>query len=72
MNSSLGKRLIREGIEYAPILYEKGTKRIKNKIIQSALLSDFVNFAFDQDTRLTQGNLSNYFVNAVNIVNSIL
>ena len=31
VNSSLGKMLITEGLEYAPILYEKGTKKIKTK-----------------------------------------
>ena len=31
INSSLGKMLITEGLEYVPTLYEKGTKKLKTK-----------------------------------------
>ena len=33
--------LIREGLEYATTLYEKGTKKIKNKTIRGAVKSDW-------------------------------
>ena len=48
LNSSVGKMLVMEGLEYAPKLYERETKRIKNKRICSALASDLANYAVDQ------------------------
>lgn len=33
--------LIREGLEYATTLYEKGTKKIKNKTIRGAVKFDW-------------------------------
>ena len=60
LNSSLGKRLIREEIEYAPnlILYGKGAKTIKNKRIRSALQSDIASFAVDQAAGLAHESYS--------------
>ena len=46
--------LIREGLEYAPTLYEKGTKRIKNEMIPFVLQSDLAHFAIDQTTGLAR------------------
>ena len=48
INLSLGKMLIREGLEYACTLYKKGTKKIKNKITKNALQFDLPNFVIDQ------------------------
>ena len=41
INSSLGKMLVREELECTPTLYEKGTKKIKNKTIRGAVKSDW-------------------------------
>ena len=44
INSGLGKKLIDEGIKYAPELYKLGTSKIKNKNVKRALNSDVANY----------------------------
>ena len=53
-NSSLRKISIREGLEYEPNIYRKGTKRIKDKRICFALQFDLTTFAVDQATGLAR------------------
>ena len=54
------------------LFYTKNKQRIYNKITQSALQSDFANFAVDQAARLAHGKFTSFFVEIVNIVNSML
>ena len=44
--------LLKKGLKFATTLYEKETKKIKNKRIRNALQSDLVNVVVDQGTGL--------------------
>ena len=58
MISSIVKILIREEFEYTPTLYEKETKKIKNKRIRSALQLNLSNFVVDQGNELLREKIT--------------
>lgn len=58
MISSIVKILIRVEFEYTPTLYEKETKKIKNKRIRSALQLNLSNFVVDQGNELLREKIT--------------